>query len=89
MRERSLAAGPGVQKVSERSLAASGVRLSTEVEERSFEIAEEDSQWTPVPKKKAATKKFLASYNSHDCSDGCGHDDGYWSGFTRQVPSWP
>ena len=56
--ERSLTAGPGVHtrtssavtpgKVSERSLAAPGVRLSTEVEERSIEIAEEDSQWRPV-----------------------------------------
>ena len=98
--ERSLAAGPGVHtrsssaitpgKVSERSIAAPGVRLSTEVEERSFEIAEGDSQWRPVPKKKAATKKFLASYNNHDCSDGCcDGDDGYLSDSTRRVPSWP
>ena len=42
-----------------------------------------------VPKKKAATKKFMASFNNNNCEDECCRDDGYWSGFTRQVPNWP
>ena len=66
------------------------VRVSGEVEKKEFKIAESDSNWRPVPKKKAATKKFMASFgHGGDCKDGCSHDDNYWSGFTRQVPNWP
>ena len=67
----------------------SSVRVSGEVETKEFQIAEDDSNWQPVPKKKAATKKFMASFNHGNCEDGCCQDDGYWSGFTRQVPNWP
>ena len=48
------------EQVSERSLAASGVRISTEVEES--EIAEHESKWKTVPKEIAIKPKFMASY---------------------------
>ena len=78
-------------QVSERSgTAAPSVRVSTEVETKEYEIEKEESKWRPVPKKKAASKQFMAAYgHSKECKDGCTHDDGYWSGFTRRVPSWP
>ena len=89
-KERKSANAVTPEQVSERSLAASRVRISTEVEEKEFEIAEHESKWETVPKKKAIEPKFMASYGQgSSCEDGCTHDDGYWSGFARRVPNWP
>ena len=65
--------------MSERSLADSGVRISTEVEEKTVEIAEHESKWNTAPKKKAIKKQFVASYGQgSSCKDDCiNHDDGY------------
>ena len=59
------------------------------IEKKEFEIAEHESKWQPVPKKKVTTKKFMASYGHGNCEGGCNHDDGYWSGFTRRGSNWP
>ena len=86
-KERSGANAVAQEKVGEQSPAASGFRVSSEVEKKEFEIAEQGSKWQPVPKKKAATNNFMASYG-RSCENGCEHDGGYWSDFTRWVPSW-
>ena len=51
-KERNGANAVTQEQVSERSLADSGVRISTEVEEKTFEIAERESKWKAVPEKK-------------------------------------
>ena len=79
-KERSGANAVTQEQVSGRSLAASGVRISTEVEEKCVEIAEHESKWKTVPKNQTATKKLMASYGQgRSCKDGCiNHDDGIW-----------
>ena len=106
--ERPLSAsrGPGSpEQVSERSLADSGVRISSDkAEERTYEVPESEKGWTKPGKKKTITKnvqkKFMQNYRrTQECDGGpcCnendyGHyvqDDGYWSDFIRRVPNWP
>ena len=78
--ERNTANAVSQDQVGERSPAASGGRVSTEGEKKEFEIAGHESKWQPVPKRKAATKRFMASHG-HGCQDeSCNHDGGYWSG---------
>ena len=78
-------------QVTERSVAAPGVRISGDAETKEYAVKKEEGHkgFQPVPKKKAATKKFMAAYSKGQEEKCCNEDHGYWSGFARRVPNWP